>query len=84
MSDDSTGHTMSSSQRIITLLLFPFARSIRRHSESWLLSCPCGFTESVWDRGGIRWLASGEPRLYSTCSSCANRTWHRVHRTADR
>ena len=67
-------------QRLITLLLFPFARSIERHSRAWHMTCPCGHSEAVWDRGGIRWLATGEPRRYLRCQACGARTWHRVHR----
>jgi len=69
-------------QRLITILLFPFAASIERHSRSWMVTCPCGRSESVWDRGGVRWLAAGEPKVLASCASCGVRTWHRVHRVA--
>ena len=80
MNDRSGEFELSAVQRIVTLILFPFAESIERHSRSWQVTCPCGYSRSVWELGGIRWLAAGEPRRLRNCDSCGNRTWHRVHR----
>lgn len=71
---------MSPVQRIVTTLLFPFAASIEQHSREWQATCPCGHSESMWKRGGIRWFASGEPRRLLKCPACGQTTWHRVHR----
>jgi len=73
---------MSGVRRFFTTVLFPFAASIERHSREWLATCSsCGFTKSIWERGGIRWLASGTPRRLARCPSCERVTGHRVHRS---
>ncbi len=79
MSGPSTNHEMTRAQRMITRLLFPFAESIERHSRSWQVTCSCGYSKSVWERGGVRWLAAGKPRTWGKCSACSERTWHRIH-----
>ena len=76
----SRQHKLSPAQRLLTLLLFPFAGSMERESRSWMATCRCGHSKSIWERGGIRWLAAGEPRRLAFCDSCGGRTCHRVHR----
>ena len=53
--------------------------SMERDSRAWKLTCPCGHTRSIWDLGGIRWKAAGEPRKLLRCPACGKRTWHRTH-----
>jgi hypothetical protein len=72
-------HKLSTIQRFVTAVLFPFAGSIERHSRSWRMTCPCGHSTSIWERGGIRWLAAGESRRWAFCEGCGAHTWHRVH-----
>ena len=55
--------------------------SLRSESESWVMRCPCGAETSVWDMGGIRWKATGEPRRMGKCSTCARVFWGTVYRT---
>ena len=79
MTEDTQEHELSGIQRFFTAVLFPFADSIERHSRSWRMTCPCGHSTSIWERGGIRWFSTGEPRRLAFCESCRARTWHRVH-----
>ena len=51
------------------------------HSRSWMVRCArCGFARSVWEMGGIRWKAVGEPRSYMRCVRCGERSWHKITR----
>jgi hypothetical protein len=51
-------------------------------SRAWQISCRCGFTESVWEAGGIRWKAKGNKRRFRSCPKCGERSWHTVSRDA--
>jgi hypothetical protein len=70
---------MSLAQRVI-LSLVPrsWAASMEADSRRWICRCPCGHERSIWDLGGIRWKAAGEPRKWLRCPPCGKRTWHRV------
>ena len=78
MSEPSRPHERSRIQRWIPRLLFPFAESIERHSRHWHMSCPCGHSRSVWEHGGIRWMASRSPRRLARCEGCGDCTMHQV------
>lgn len=53
--------------------------SIKTESQRWHLVCPlCGNSRSVWDSGGIRWMAAGRPRKLSYCRHCQRRVWARL------
>ena len=78
MSESS--HKLSLVQRIFTLVLFPFAASIERHSRSWIIYPACGHKASVWERGGIRWYAKGRPKYYGQCPECGKNSWHQVYK----
>lgn len=72
---------MSLFQRLFKAILPPrWAESMEAHSRSWMVRCPCGFARSVWELGGIRWKAAGEPRWYRRCPRCGKRSWHKVTR----
>lgn len=47
-------------------------------SRSWIVRCECGHARSIWDLGGIRWKAAGNPRKYMLCPSCGKPSWHKV------
>jgi DNA-directed RNA polymerase subunit M/transcription elongation factor TFIIS len=52
-----------------------FAR-METESRSWILTCPkCGHKQSIWDMGGIRAGASGNPRRYTKCPQCGESNW---------
>jgi len=47
-------------------------------SQQWHLVCDCGHATSVWDRGGIRYGASGKPKKMMKCPACGKFTTHRM------
>lgn len=59
------------------------AESMEAESRSWMVRCACGFERSVWEVGGIRWKATGEPRQYLRCPQCGQRSWHIVTRKSE-
>jgi hypothetical protein len=59
-----------------------WAESMEAESRAWKMRCPCGFERSVWDVGGIRWKAAGNPTRLLRCRQCGQRTWHHVHKEA--
>lgn len=73
-------YTPNRVQRLVTSVFSPFAAAIEADSRAWKVTCPCGHTRSVWEAGGIRWLAAGEPRRLKRCEACGETTWHRVHK----
>ena len=56
------------------------AKSMEAESREWMCTCPCGHTRSVWDLGGIRWKAAGNPRRRLKCPNCGQWTWHVISR----
>lgn len=71
---------MSSIQKFFAAI-FParWAKSMEAHSRSWMMRCECGYEKSIWDMGGIRWKARGNPRSYRKCQECGNRSWHTIY-----
>lgn len=70
---------MSFIRRILTAVLpRRWAESMEASSRSWVVRCSCGFAQSVWDWGGIRWKAAGQPRWYMKCPQCGRSSWHTV------
>ncbi|MEI9852950.1 MAG: hypothetical protein WDN24_21225 [Sphingomonas sp.] len=48
-----------------------WSRAIEAESREWTIEClGCGRERSVWDVGGIRFLAAGRPRIAIRCSGC--------------
>jgi hypothetical protein len=50
-------------------------------SKTWMMHCPCGHVQSVWDAGGIRYKAAGRPKKYAKCPACGQSTWQLVERS---
>ena len=72
---------MSSIQKfLLAVLPDAWAKSMEAESREWMCTCPCGHSRSVWDMGGIRWKAAGNPRRGLNCPSCGQWTWHVVSR----
>ena len=72
---------MSFFQKLFTTIFPPqWAQSMEADSRLWMVRCSCGFARSVWDMGGIRWKAIGEPRWFMKCPECGKRSWHKVAR----
>jgi phage terminase large subunit GpA-like protein len=70
---------MSWAHRLVRLLPRRWADALEADSRRWLIVCPsCGHERSVWDIGGIRYKAAGNPRWYMRCPQCGQRSWHKV------
>jgi uncharacterized Zn finger protein len=57
--------------------------AIRAGTREWLIECPCGYRRDLWDVGGIRYKAAGEPRRLLRCPSCGQVTWHKIRRKTE-
>ena len=79
----SSKYKMSRVQRLFTTILFPFAESIEKESRGWKVTCTCGHERSIWEMGGVRWKAAGEPKKRMPCPSCLKTTWHHIHYQKD-
>jgi rRNA maturation endonuclease Nob1 len=63
----------------LALLLLPkrLAGEIETESRAWHLRCTgCGEEVSVWDVGGVRFKAKGNPRYRRACVHCGTTTRH--------
>jgi len=70
---------MSAIQRFFAAILpASWAQSMEAESRMWKVTCSCGCGRSIWELGGIRWKATGNPRTYLRCPQCGQRSWHRV------
>jgi len=53
-------------------------------SRRWFMKClECGFEQSYWEMGGIRWKATGDQRNYMKCVDCGQRSWHQSYYQAE-
>jgi hypothetical protein len=57
--------------------------ALRDGTRQWLIECPCGFKRDLWDLGGVRYKAAGQPRRYATCPSCGKATWHKIRKKTE-
>ncbi|MBV9881644.1 MAG: hypothetical protein JO276_01395 [Sphingomonadaceae bacterium] len=65
--------TRSAVQRLAT-------PAIEAESRAWMISCPkCGFEQSVWESGGIRYRAAGSSRQLRRCPSCGRLSWQKIY-----
>lgn len=72
---------MNAMQRFFkTILPQGWADSMEAESRSWMVRCSCGFERSIWDLGGIRWKAKGNPRRFLACPHCQQAGWHTIYR----
>jgi hypothetical protein len=55
---------------ILTVAPGRLRRAMEAESRSWVARCPCGAETSVWQMGGIRYGAAGNPRRLLRCGSC--------------
>ena len=62
---------MSLVQGLVTALVpRSWAQAMETESRAWIARCEdCGTERSIWDLGGIRWKAAGNPRRRFTCPS---------------
>ena len=58
-----------------------WAKSMEAESRRWIVRCnDCGFEKSVWDMGGVRWKAAGNPSNKIFCRNCKKVTWHTTYK----
>ncbi len=57
-------------QRLFTSIVpKSWATDMEAESRSWMVRCSnCNYERSVWDMGGVRWKAAGNPRQGIPCS----------------
>ena len=75
---------MSGVQRFFKAI-FParWGASMEADSRLWMVQCPCGYEQSIWEMGGIRWKATGNPRTYRKCVHCGERHWHKIYKRTE-
>ncbi|MGF1503961.1 MAG: hypothetical protein GYB64_19855 [Chloroflexi bacterium] len=75
---------MSRIQKFITRIVpQSMADNMERESRQWIMSCEaCGYDESVWEAGGIRWGAAGEKRVRRRCANCGAVSWQKLSKRA--
>lgn len=62
---------MSFLQKVMLAVVPPkWAAAIETESRTWVMQCACGHVTSVWEMGGIRYKASGNPRRVGRCAKC--------------
>ncbi|MBO0699093.1 MAG: hypothetical protein J2P46_11920 [Zavarzinella sp.] len=72
---------MSRTQRFFKAILpRKWFAAAEAESRAWMMRCPCGAEQSVWDMGGIRWKATGRLRQRAYCDTCGQATSHTLTR----
>ena len=67
-------------RRLIVRFFPNLAARIEADSRRWMVRCRhCGFEQSVWDAGGMRYKARGTVRRYGKCSNCGKSSMLRVY-----
>jgi len=78
MADPSPGFLQRLVRRFVSARRFA---AMEAESRSWKAICPgCGAVRSIWDMGGIRYKASGNPRRRIRCPGCGRTGWHEIRR----
>ena len=69
-------------QKLLTGLFSPAtAARIEADSRMWMMQCQkCGYERSIWEIGGIRYKAIGNPRTLKRCPNCGQINWHKIYR----
>ena len=76
---------MSTLQNLLKAILpNSWAQAMEAESRQWFMKCEkCGYEESYWDLGGIRWGAKGNSRNLRRCPQCGQRSWHQTYKKND-
>ena len=46
-----------------------------------MVQCPnCGYERSIWELGGVRYKAVGNPPTLKRCPNCGEIRWHKIYR----
>jgi hypothetical protein len=76
---------MSFIQKLLLVILpRQWGEEMMAESLQWQVRCSCGSEYSVWEAGGIRWKAKGNPKLYRKCASCGQTTWQTIYRAENK
>ena len=69
-------------QKVLTGMFSPAtAARMEADSRMWMMQCPnCGWERSIWELGGIRYKAVGNPRSLQRCPDCRQISWHKIYR----
>lgn len=57
--------------------------AVRAGTKEWLAECPCGHKRDIWDSGGVRYKATGEPRCLGYCPACRKNTMHKIRKKTE-
>jgi len=57
--------------------------AVKAGTKLWLTECPCGHKRDVWDAGGVRYKAAGEPRQLARCPACGKATMHKIRKKTE-
>jgi hypothetical protein len=57
--------------------------AVRAGTKEWLAACPCGGKRDLWDSGGVRYKAAGEPRQLAYCPACRKSTWQKIRKKTE-
>ena len=67
---------MSRAQRFFKAIMpRSWFAAAEEESRRWIIRCPCGSSQSIWDIGGIRWKATGKKSVRTACLACGHRGW---------
>ena len=56
--------------------------AMERESRLWKAECPnCRADTPLWEMGGVRYRAAGEPKKRMRCPACGQTGWLRIHWT---
>ena len=58
---------------LVNVLPDSWAASMESESRGWYMRCPCGAETSVWEMGGVRWKAAGNPVRAGECAACGRK-----------
>ncbi len=57
---------------------------MEKESRVWMIQCEkCKYEKSIWEMGGVRWKAAGNPKKYRMCAICGERNWHTVYKKTE-
>lgn len=75
---------MNPIQKLITRLVpRAWTAGMEAESRQWIVRCDtCGHERSIWEMGGIRWKAVGNPRRWMRCPNCGKVGWHTAQRSS--
>lgn len=65
---------------ILSIVPKSWALSMEAESRAWMMKCEgCNHEISVWDAGGLRWKAKGNPRRMILCNGCGQLKMHTTY-----